>query len=101
MNVFLAALNRVLPHFSVRGDRLLLSQGHPFSRTELCLPQLAAHKEPSPLCLQVRLLRGRWLQFCLDGFRPSEITRLKAVLLHWEQQNHRRHEPECRTGRAG
>ena len=74
MNVFLAALNTAVPHFRVRGNRLFLSQGHPFTRTELDLRQVAAHKLPSQLCLQVRLLRGQWMQFRLDGFRPSEIN---------------------------
>lgn len=95
MNLFLAALNAAVPHFRVRGDTLLLSQGHPFTRTELDLRQIAAHKLPSPLCLQVRLFRGRWLHFRLDGFRPSEISRLRGLLTHWQRQNHQRHEPEC------
>src|SRR5437660_4393832 len=94
MNLFLAALNSGVPHFRVRGDTLLLSQGHPFSRTKLDLRQVAAHKLPSQLCLQVRLLRGRWMEFQLDGFRPAEIVRLRALLTRWQRQNHQRHEPE-------
>jgi hypothetical protein len=95
MNLFLAALNTAVPHFQVRGEKLLLSQGHPFTRAELDLRQVAAHKLPSQLCLQVRLLRGRWMQFRLDGFRLSEITRLRSVLTYWQRQNHQRHEAEC------
>jgi hypothetical protein len=95
MNPFLAALNTAVPHFRVRGEKLFLSQGHPFTRIELDLRQVAAHKLPSPLFLHVRLLRGRWMQFRLDGFRPSEITRLRSVLTQWQRQNHQRHDTEC------
>ena len=95
MNVFSVALNGVLPHFRVRGDKLLLSQGHPLNRTEIDLRQVAAHKLPSPICLQIRLLRGRWVQYQLDGFRPAEITRLRSLLTARQRQDHLRHETEC------
>mgnify|MGYP000923939766 CR=1 FL=1 len=41
MSVFLAALHLVVPHYSVRGHTLLLSQGHPFSRVEIDLRRVA------------------------------------------------------------
>ena len=94
MNVFSAALNGVLPHFRVRGDTLLLSQGHPFNRTKIDLRQVAAHKLPSPMCLQIRLFRGRWVQYHLGGFRPAEVTRLRTLLTERQRQNHQSNEAE-------
>ncbi|MSU33321.1 MAG: hypothetical protein EXS25_11855 [Pedosphaera sp.] len=48
MNVFLAALNSVAPHFRVRGHTLRLSRGHPLERVEINLRGVAAHKTPGP-----------------------------------------------------
>jgi len=92
MSVFLSALNSVAPHFRVRGDTLFISQGHPFSRVEIDLRQVAAHKLPGLATLHVRLFRGRWKEYSMEGFRPSEISRLRALLTRWEKQNHQRHE---------
>ena len=88
MTVFLVVLNAVAPHFRVRGHKLLLSQGHPFTRVEIDLRRVAAHKLPSISTLRLRLLRGRWESYSLAGFRRSEITALQALLTHWERQNH-------------
>jgi len=92
MSVFLAALNSVVPHFRVRGHTLLLSQGHPFSRVQIDLRQVAAHKMPSPATLRLRLFRGRWTSLSMDGFRPSEVAALSALLTRWERQNHQRND---------
>lgn len=94
MNVFLAALDATVPHFRVRGETLFLSQGHPFSQVALDLPRVAAHKLVSPLRLHVRMLRGRWMQFELDGFRPAEVRRLRALLTSWQRRNHLQREVE-------
>ena len=88
MNVFLAFLNTVAPHFSVRGHMLLLSQKHPFDRVEIDLRQVADHKLPGLTTLRLRLLRGRWADYSLADFRPSEITALRALLTRWERLNH-------------
>lgn len=90
MSVFLAALNFVAPHFRVRGDTLFLSQGHPFNRIGIDLRTVAAHKMPGPATLQLRLLRGHWVGYSMEGFRLSEITALCALLARWETLNHRR-----------
>lgn len=95
MSIFLAALNSVAPHFRVRGDKLLLSQGHPFSRVEIDLREVAAHKMPGPATLRLRQFRGRWASYSMQGFRPAEITALRALLTRWERQNHQRHEPDA------
>lgn len=92
MNVFLAALNSVAPHFTVRGHTLLLSQGHPFSRVEIDLREVAAHKMPARAMLQLRQLRGRWVSYSMQGFRPAEIIALRALLTRWQRQNHQRHD---------
>ena len=88
MNVFLAILNSVAPHFRVRGHTLLLSQGHPFTRVEIDLRQVAAHKLPGLSTLRLRLLRGQWASYSLAGFRLAEVTALRALLTRWEHQNH-------------
>jgi hypothetical protein len=95
MNVFVSALNAVARHFRVRGHILLISQDHPFSQTEIDLRQVAAHKLPGPATLRLRLFRGRWTEYSMDGFRPREIARLCALLTRWERQNHQKHEPEA------
>ena len=88
MSVFLAVLHAVTPHFRVRGHTLLLSQDHPFTRFEIDLRRVAAHKLPSISILQLRLLRGRWESYSLAGFRRAEIIALQALLTRWERQNH-------------
>ena len=95
MSVFLAALNFVVPHFTVRGHSLFLSQGHPFSRVEIDLREVAAHKLPRTETLQLRQFRRRWTSYSMQGFRPSEIAALRALLTRWEVQNHQRHEPSA------
>jgi len=93
MGVFLSALNAVAPHFRVRGWTLFISQGHPFSVVEIDLRQVAAHKVPGAASIYVRLFRGRWKEYSLEGFRPAEISKLRALLGHWQKQNHQKHEP--------
>jgi hypothetical protein len=95
VNVFLAALNSVAPHFRVRGHTLFLSHGHPFDRVEIDLREVAAHKMPGPATLRLRRLRGRWESFSMEGFRPSEVSALCALLTRWERQNHYRREPNA------
>ena len=73
MNVFQSALNAVAPHFRVRGHALVIPQGDPFSQTELDLSQVAAHERPGLATLHLRLFRGRWKQYSLEGFRSSEV----------------------------
>jgi hypothetical protein len=90
MNVFLAALHRFCSHVEVRGQTLLLSQGHPFTRIAIDLRQVAAHKLPGPETLRLRLLRGRWQTFSMAGFRPTEIDALIEALERWERENHRK-----------
>ena len=90
MNVFLAALHRVCPHFKVEGHTLWLSQGHPFTRIPIELHQVAAHKFPGPANLRLRLLRGQWQSYSMEGFRPGEIDALVRLLEHWEKENHRK-----------
>jgi len=92
MNVFSSALNAVAPHFRVRGHRLLISQGHPFSQTEIDLRQVSAHKLPELRTLHLRLFRGRWQKYSMDGFRPREVCLLCALLNQWEKRNHQKHE---------
>jgi len=92
MSVFLAALDSVVPHFRVRGTTLLLSQGHPFSRVEIDLRTVAAHKVPGLAILRLRLFRDRWMSYSMQGFRSSEISALCALLTRWERQNHHHHE---------
>jgi len=92
MNVFIAALDSVVPHFRVRDGTLSLSQGHPFVRVQIDLREVAAHKLPGPATLRLRLFRGRWTSFSMQGFRPAEIAALCALLTNWERQNHQRHE---------
>lgn len=87
MNPFVAALNSVLPHFRVRDSTLVLSQGHPLTLFEIDLRRLAAHRMVSVSRLQLRLFRGRWKEYSLDGFRPSEVKRLMTVLTRWERSN--------------
>ena len=88
MNIFLAALNQAVPHFKIRDGSLLLSQGHPWNRARLDLCHVAAHRVPSPLRLQIRLFRGSWMDFSLDGFRPAEVVRLRRILRDSERKNH-------------
>ncbi len=88
MNLFLVILNALVPHFRVRGHTLWLSQGHPFSRIEIDLRQVAAHKLPDLFTLRLRLLRGQWATYSLTGFRSAEIAALQEVLTRWERQNH-------------
>lgn len=95
MNIFLAALNRMAPHFRVRGTTLWLAQGHPFSNVHIDLTQVAAHKIPAPGSLRLRTLRGRWADYSLAGFRPGEIARLRRLLTHWQRRNHAKHDPEA------
>jgi hypothetical protein len=90
MNIFLAALNQAVPHFKIQKGFLVLSQGHPWNRTRIDLSKVAGHRIPSPLRLQIRLLRGNWIEFSFDGFRPAEVVRLRTVLMEWECRNHRR-----------
>jgi hypothetical protein len=90
MNVFLAALHRICPHFKVEGETLLLSQGHSFSRIAIDLRQIAAHKFPGPATLRLRLLRGQWQSYSMEGFRPFEIDGLVELLERWERENHRK-----------
>jgi hypothetical protein len=92
MNVFQSALNLVAPHFRVRGYTLFISQGDLFTQVEIDLRRVSAHKLPGVATLHLRLLRGRWKQYSLEGFRPSEISRLRALLTRWEKQNHQNHE---------
>jgi hypothetical protein len=92
MNVFQSALNAVAPHFRVRGQILFIAQGDPFRHVEIDLSQVAAHKLPGLATLRLRLFRGRWKQYSLDGFRSSEISRLRALLTRWEKQNHQKRE---------
>jgi hypothetical protein len=92
MNVFQSAVNLVAPHFRVRGDTLFIAQGDPFTQVEIDLRQVSAHKLPGLATLHLRLFRGRWKQYSLDGFRSSEISRLRALLTRWEKQNHQKHE---------
>jgi|GEM_PF-1340935 len=91
MNIFLSALNAMVPHFKVSGHKLLLSQEHPFIRTEVDLRLVAAHKIPGMTKLHLRLFRGRWEQYSLQGYRPQEISNLCALLSNWERENHRKH----------
>lgn len=90
MNVFLSALNSVVPHFRVRDHVLSISQGHPFAFLVIDLHQVAAHKLPGVATLHLPLFRGRWKEYSLDGFRPAEISSLVAVLTRWEKQNHQK-----------
>jgi len=92
MSIFLAAVDSVVPHFRVRGHTLLLSQGHPFSRIEIDLRGVAAHKVPGLATLRLRLFRGRWMSYSMQGFRPPEISALCALLTRWERHNHHHHE---------
>jgi hypothetical protein len=92
MNVFQSALNAVAPHFRVRGHTLFIAQGDLFSQVEIDLSQVAAHKLPGLATLHLRLFRGRWKQYAMEGFRPTEISRLRALLTRWEKQNHHKHE---------
>ena len=92
MNVFQSALNAVAPHFRVSGPTLFITQGDPYSQIEVDLRQVAAHKLPGLATLHVRLFRGRWKEYSMDGFRSSEIARLRALLTRWEKQNHQKHE---------
>jgi hypothetical protein len=92
MSIFLTALNSVAPHFRVRGHLLSLSQGHPFHRVEIDLRKVAAHKMPGPATLRLRLFREHWRSFSMEGFRPSEVSVLCALLTRWERQNHLRSE---------
>ena len=92
MNVFLSALNSVAPHFRLRGHTLFISQGHPFNQVEIDLRQVAAHKLPGVATIHLRLFRGRWKEYSMEGFRPSEISRLHALLTRWVKQNHQKHE---------
>ena len=85
----------ILPHFTVRGHSLFLSQGHPFSRVEIDLREVAAHKLPRTETLQLRQFRRRWTSYSMQGFRPSEIAALRALLTRWEVQNHQRHQPSA------
>jgi hypothetical protein len=78
----------------LRGRAEVVSVDIEDTRAEIDLRQVAAHKLPSPMCLQIRLLRGRWVNYQLDGFRPAEITRLRSLLTKREHQNHLRHESE-------
>lgn len=89
MNVFPAALHRFCSHVEVRDHILLLSQGHPFTRVEIDLRQVSAHKFPGPGTLRLRLLRGQWESYSLEGFRPFEIDGLIELLERWERMNHR------------
>jgi hypothetical protein len=95
MSVFLAALNSIAPHFRVRGHTLSLSQGHPFSRVQIDLRQVAAHKLPELATLRLRLFRGQWMNFSMDGFRTAEVAALCNLLARWESQNHQKREPEA------
>ena len=95
MNLFLVILNAWVPHFLVRGHTLWLSQGHPFSRIEIDLRQVAAHKLPDLFTLRLRLLPGQWTTYSLAGFRTAEITALRAVLTRCERQNHLPSEPSA------
>ena len=95
MSVFLAALDAVTPHFGVRSYVLWLSQGHPFTRVEIDLRQVAAHKLPGPATLRLRLLRGRWASYSLAGFRMREIDALCSLLGRWESVNHRPRLPKA------
>lgn len=90
MNIFLAALHFFVPHFRVRGHILLLSQGHPFNRVAIDLHDIGAHKMPGPATLRLRKLRGPWVSFSMQGFRPAEVSELRALLRHWEALNHQR-----------
>jgi hypothetical protein len=95
MNVFVSALNAIAPHFRVRGHTLLISQGDLFSRTGIDLRQVAAHNLPGMITLHLRLFRGRWQQYSMEGFRSREVARLCTLLTRWEKQNHQKHEPEA------
>jgi hypothetical protein len=92
MNAFQSALNAMAPHFRVRAHSLFIAQGDPFSQVVIDLRQVAAHKLPGLATLQLRLFRGRWKQYSLDGFRSSEILRLRSILTRWEKQNHKKYE---------
>ena len=92
VNVFQSALNSVAPHFRVRGETLFIAQGDPFTQVAIDLRQVSAHKSPGVGTLHVRLFRGRWKPYSLEGFRPSEIAKLRALLTRWEKQNHQKHE---------
>jgi hypothetical protein len=92
MNVFQSALNAVAPHYRVRGHSLFIAQGNPFSQIEIDLRQVATHKLPGLATLHLRLFRGRWKEYSMEGFRSSEISRLRALLTRWEKQNHQKHE---------
>ena len=92
MNVFQSALNSVAPHFRVRGHTLFIAQGDLFTPVEIDLRQVAAHKLPGVTTLHLRLFRGRWKEYSMESFRPSEISRLLALLTRWEKQNHQKHE---------
>jgi hypothetical protein len=95
MNVFLAALNSVVPHFRVKGDTLLVSQGHPFSRVRIDLREVAAYKLPGPAAIRLRLFRDRWMSLSTEGFRPSEVAALCALLNRRQRQNHQKHDPDA------
>ncbi|MBA4148662.1 MAG: hypothetical protein H0X66_11160 [Verrucomicrobia bacterium] len=95
MNVFLAALNSVVPHFRVRGHMLSVSQGHPFSRVHIDLREVAAYKLPGPAAIRLRLFRGHWMSLSTEGFRPSEVGALCDLLNQWQKQNHQKHEPQA------
>jgi hypothetical protein len=95
MSVFLAALNSVVPHFRVRDHTLSVSQGHPFSRVQIDLREVAAYKLPGPAAIRLRLFRDRWMSLSTVGFRPSEVAALCALLNHWQKQNHQKHGPEA------
>jgi hypothetical protein len=92
MSVFLSALNSVAPHFRVRGHTLSISQGHPFNQIQIDLRQVAAHKLPGVAKLRLRLLRGGWKDYSMEGFRPSEISGLRSLLTRLQKQNHQKHE---------
>jgi hypothetical protein len=99
MNPFFAALNSVAPHFTVRDHALVLSHGHPFNRVEIDLRTVAGHRMPGPATLRLRQFRGRWTTHSMNGFRPSEIQGLQALLTAWEKRNHQRQEPYAQEAR--
>lgn len=72
VNFFWAVLNRLAPHFRVRGHMLLLSQDHPLDRVEIDLRQIASHKIPGLTTIRLRLLRSGWMSYSMADTRPSE-----------------------------
>lgn len=88
MSAFLAALDAIVPHFKVKGPMLALAQGHPFHRVEIDLRQVASHKMPNQTTLRLRLLRGRWQDYALKGFRSREVSAVQALLTEWAARNH-------------